>query len=136
MIELAEELGRQVQGDDGEIYSFPGKDSSYKESSFKGQGDVGENYPFFENDSSYKKSSFIVKSINWIKNRFFNCRLPEIDSPFKPGDYVIDCFRRECTVISIDRKGGGILDTVTVRYCDGSLHSYSVMASGFEFIDW
>jgi hypothetical protein len=110
MQELARKLGAHVQGDDGEIYP------------------TGESAP------AYPRPSPMERARRWFGQRGPSQQepMPPFEPPFGLGDRVRCVLRGEGTVVAIERKDGGVLDTVTVRFDDGSTHTRALMASGLD----
>jgi hypothetical protein len=112
MQEFAQKLGAHLQGDDGEVYP------------------AGGAAPFFP------RPSLVERMRRWFGQRTLPTQepMPAYEPPFAVGDRVRCVLRGEGTVVAIERKGGGVLDTVTVRFDDGSTHVRSLMASGLDRI--
>ncbi len=110
MVEIANRLGAVVQSDDGEIY--PG----------------GDKAPYFP------KPSLHERLLSWFRQLAPRAEKPfsEVKPPFKVGDRVRDAFRREAVVIEIDPKAEHGLGKVSVRYDDGRILSWMLIAAHLE----
>jgi hypothetical protein len=108
MIVIARALQAEVQGDDGEIYRS------------------GHEPPY------YRQPSLRDRFLSWLRSLRPAKPLTPIRPSFTVGDRMLDGFHRECTVIEIDPKAEHGLGKVVIRYDDGKVMTFALVASGLR----
>jgi len=108
MVQIAEALNAQVQGDDGEIYRN------------------GRDAPIYPRLSPFERLR------NWLRALRPTPRVRPTTPPFQVGDRVLDVYGKAGTVVEIDSASNHNLGKVTVRYDDGRELSFMLAASGLS----
>lgn len=108
MVQIADALGAQVQGDDGEIYRN------------------GHDAPIYPHLSTFKRLK------NWLYRMRPTPRIKPIKPSFQVGDRVLDAHGKVTTVVQIDPTSNHNLGKVTIRYDDGRELSLMLVASGLS----
>ena len=97
------------------------------------QGDDGERYPSTESGNESPAPPSLVERLRaWWNRRAGAGRA--VPAPCPVGTRVRCPLRGPGVVTRIDRRGGGVLDTLTVRFDDGSEHERSLMAHGLDVL--
>jgi len=108
MAQIADALGAQVQGDDGEIHRN-GRDALI-----------------------YPQPSTFDRLMNWLRALRPTPRVKPVEPPFGVGDRVLDAHGKVATVVQIDPYSNHNLGKVMVRYEDGRELSFMLVASGLS----
>lgn len=111
MVRIAEALGAQLQGDDGEIYRS------------------GHEAP------ERAKASFVERARNWVQKVRARAAVNEIVPEYQVGDRVRDAYGKEALVVEIDGKANHGLGRVRVKYDDGRELAMALAASGLSRVE-
>jgi hypothetical protein len=117
MLQLAETLDAQVQGDDGEIYTTPDLDSGFAQPA-----------------ESAPKTGFFKKFFGVFRSASGKT-VVQVEIPFRQGDRVRDLFGNKGVVIGIDLSAEHGLGKISVQFDDGRVVSMAGAAHGLEKVD-
>ena len=118
MVRIAQTLGAQVQGDDGEIYRENGTSL-----------DPESTAPASE------RSNFLSRIGVWFRSRRVTRDLQDAAPEFRVGQRVKNPWGEVGTVLHVDRKSNGGLGSVRIRLDDGREQHLAYVASGLEIFD-
>jgi hypothetical protein len=118
MVRIAQTLGAQVQGDDGEIYREDG-------TSFQPES----------GSTASERPGLLSQIGEWFRRRRVAREWQDASPAFRVGQRVKNPWGQLGTVQHVDRKANGYLGSVLIRFDDGREQELACVASGLEILD-
>jgi hypothetical protein len=118
MVRIAQKLGAEVQGDEGEIYREDGTSLEPESAA-----------------AAPLLPSMLSRVVAWLRNRRVTRELQDAAPAFRVGQRVKNPWGELGTVLNVNRKANGGLGSVYIRLDDGREQHLALVASGLEIFD-